>query len=81
MVRTVTSASQVILLAPLLFVCSVALATDDELPDADFLEYLGIWDESDEEWMIFNAPENQDRIKRSDPAPEGKESAEKDDES
>ena len=81
MVRTAMSANQVILLASLLLVCSVARATDDELPDADFLEYLGIWDESDEEWMIFNDPEKQDRNKRSDPAPEGKESAEKDDES
>lgn len=29
-------------------------AADDELPDLDFLEYLGSWEESDEDWELFN---------------------------
>ena len=47
----------------------------------EFLEYLGLWEESDEEWLIIDrqiAIESDERI---DPAPQGEESAEKDDES
>ena len=33
----------------------VAGATEDELPDLEFLEYLGSWEESDEEWLLFDA--------------------------
>ncbi len=33
---------------------TAAFADVDELPDADFLEYLGSWEESDEEWLIFD---------------------------
>ncbi len=40
---------------------SAALADDDELPDADFLEYLGSWEASDEEWLIF---EEADQVAR-----------------
>ncbi len=25
----------------------------DAVPDMEFLEYLGSWEESDEEWMLF----------------------------
>lgn len=35
--------------------CSgIVAAADEELPDLDFLEYLGSWEESDEEWLLFN---------------------------
>lgn len=27
---------------------------DDEPPDIDFLEYLGSWEESDDEWLLFS---------------------------
>ncbi len=60
--------------------CSVVLAADAEEPDMEFLEYLGLWEESDEEWLIIDrqiAIESDERI---DPAPQGEESAEKDDE-
>ena len=73
------------LLAPglLLLGSSVALAADDDLPDMEFLEYLGMWEESDEEWLVFEgdadnmAGESEGRI---DPAPQGDESKEFDDE-
>ena len=71
------------LTAILLIVCSVVVAADEELPEIEFLEYLGLWEESDEEWVMFNEPlnaENKDR-QRSEPAPEGEESTEKHDES
>lgn len=55
----------------------------DELPDEDFLEYLGSWEASDEDWEIFEAQEQEEELssKRSDPAPEGEESTEIKDES
>ena len=30
-----------------------AAAADEEPPDLEFLEYLGSWEESDEDWLIF----------------------------
>ena len=47
----------------------------------EFVEYLGLWEESDEEWLMIEhqmAMEPEDRI---DPVPEGEESREDDDES
>ena len=75
----------------LLGFCSVAVVADEELPEIEFLEYLGLWEESDEEWLMFSDPLNADNSvdgrsdnkdqQRNDPAPEGKESMEKPDES
>ncbi len=42
---------------------TAAFANDDELPDADFLEYLGSWEDSDEEWLIF---EDGDQLARAE---------------
>ena len=63
--------------------CSLVLAADEELPDMEFLEYLGSWEESDEDWLLFDEPVTADaeQEKRNDPAPEGEESTEKTDES
>jgi len=47
----------------------------------EFLEYLGSWEESDEEWIIFADSNEKADEKRSDPVPQGEESTEKDDES
>lgn len=68
----------------LLGICGAALAADSDFPEADFLEYLGSWEESDEEWELFDIDEEQvaqDADERIDPAPEGEESTENDDES
>ena len=41
--------------------CSVSAAADDEeLPDLEFLEYLGSWESSDEEWLFFDAEDAED---------------------
>ena len=67
----------------LLGACGMVLAADNELPEAEFLEYLGSWEESDEEWLIFDIDGGQmvaESDERIDPAPEGEESAEEDDE-
>jgi len=64
---------------------AAAIAAEEQAPDADFLEYLGMWQESDEDWLLLEdmqASENTtDDDERSDPVPEGKESTETNDES
>lgn len=60
--------------------CSLVLAADAEEPDMEFLEYLGLWEESDEEWLIIDRQIALESDERIDPAPQGEESAEKDDE-
>jgi hypothetical protein len=66
----------------LLLGASLALADEEEMPDPDFLEYLGTWDESDEDWLIFSEPVTAEvDEERSEPAPKGEESTEKTDES
>jgi len=57
------------------------LADDEEVPDMEFLEYLGMWEESDEDWLIVNEAITADNEERSDPVPEGEESTENEDES
>ena len=59
------------------------MAADDDLPDVEFLEYLGSWEESDEDWLMIDKETQKDgkkKDKRDDPEPEGEESAEIDDE-
>jgi hypothetical protein len=75
------SASKAALVGAFLLGCGVAFAADEEVPDPEFLEYLGLWEESDEDWLIFDEPVTAETDERSDPAPEGEESTEKTDES
>jgi hypothetical protein len=56
-------------------------AAEDDAPDIEFLEYLGMWEESDEDWLILDEAMTADNEERNDPAPQGEESVEKDDES
>lgn len=68
-----------------LFGCSSIAVAEDEQPDMEFLEYLGSWEESDEDWLLFDVRDSEavvaDEKERSDRAPSGKESTESDDES
>ena len=62
-----------------------ALADDEEaLPDLEFIEYLGSWEESDEDWLLVSdVTRVRDEIMQdegSDPAPKGEESMENEDE-
>ena len=75
------SVSRTVAVTALLLGCSLVLAADEEIPDPDFLEYLGMWDESDEDWVIFDEPVTADAEERSDSEPEDDESTEKTDES
>jgi hypothetical protein len=56
-------------------------AETEEAPDMAFLEYLGIWDETDEDWLLLDDDVIADNEERRDPVPQGKESTEKRDES
>ncbi|MBT8084848.1 MAG: hypothetical protein HKN35_15695 [Woeseia sp.] len=53
----------------------------DELPDLALLEYLGSWEDSDEDWMLFDE-EDEVAVQEStdSAAAEGEESQESDDE-
>lgn len=68
----------------LLAISGALFAEDAEAPDLEFLEYLGLWEESDADWVLLSG-DTETRIvaedKRTDPAPTGEESAEKEDES
>lgn len=61
-----------------------ALADDSEVPDLAFLEYLGSWEESDEDWVLFSKEEkdtdSDDKANGTDPAPQEEKVAELDDE-
>lgn len=50
-------------------------------PDMAFLEYLGMWDETDEEWQLLAEEDVIDDETRNDPVPQGEESVENVDES
>lgn len=60
---------------------ATALAEEEPAPDAEFLEYLGMWQESDEDWLLLEEMQMTGLDERSDPAPEGEESTEIEDES
>ena len=80
--RTGTLVSRTAWIGSLLIVASLALAADEEIPDPDFLEYLGAWEGSDEDWLLFDEPVTAELEERTDPAPqEGEESTETTDES
>ena len=66
--------------------CGLAAAAAEEqseepAPDAEFLEYLGMWEESDEEWMLHEGILAAENELRDDPAPDGEASTENEDES
>ncbi len=56
-------------------------AAGDDVPDIEFLEYLGMWEESDEDWLLLEGAMAAENEEGSDPAPDGEESTENDDES
>ena len=71
----------IVLVACGLCLGTTAMAEEEAVPDADFLEYLGMWQESDEDWLLLEEIQMTDLDERSDPVPEGEESTEMKDES
>ena len=59
----------------------LVLAEDIQEPEMEFLEYLGQWEESDEEWVMIDRQLSIESGEQTDSEPRGEESAEKDDES
>ncbi len=71
----------VVLIVCGLCVGMAAAAEERPAPEVEFLEYLGTWEQTDEEWLLHDIEETADTDERSDPAPEGEESTESKDES
>lgn len=63
-------------ISPVLF----AATEGENIPEMEFLEYLGMWDETDEDWQLLDDDTVAENDKRSDPVLEGEESTEKKDE-
>ena len=74
-------ADRLLLLCCGLFLGTSALAEDERAPDSEFLEYLGMWEETDEEWVLLEKMEELAAETRNGPAPEGEEPPENEDES
>lgn len=77
-------ALKVAVLWGLLGCAGIVAADDDVMPDIEFLEYLGSWEESDEDWELFTeaaAGQVASEQKRTDPVSKDEESVENDDES
>ncbi len=74
-------ASKPAVLGALLLFAGLVQGAGDEIPDEEFLEYLGLWEESDEDWLMFDAPLVAEDEEQVDPVPDGEESTENDDES
>ena len=65
--------------------CGLVIADEAEAPDLEFLEYLGSWEESDEDWVLLAADaetekESEEKEQEVDTAPNGEKLAELDDE-
>lgn len=74
-----------IVLWGLLGVSGLVIAEDAEAPDLEFLEYLGSWDESDEDWVILvvdaaETKESEETEQQDVSAPDGEKLAELDNE-
>jgi hypothetical protein len=59
----------------------MAEAGEEASPEMEFLEYLGMWEESDEDWQLLDKDSLAEIDKRNDPVPDGEESTEIEDES
>ncbi len=74
-----------LLLLGLTGVSGLVIADDAEAPGLEFLEYLGSWDESDEDWVILVADaaetkESEKTEQEHDSAPDGEKMSELDNE-
>jgi hypothetical protein len=73
--------ARALLLTSMLSVGSLAFAADEDVPELEFFEYLGMWEESDEEWLVLDDLVTAENDARPDSAPEREKSVENDDES
>jgi len=63
--------------------CLGAVAAAEEqpepAPEVEFLEYLGMWELTDEEWLLHDDEETAVAEERSEPVPKGEASTETED--
>ena len=59
---------------------AVAEEQAEPAPEVEFLEYLGMWELTDEDWQLLDEEETAVATERSEPAPEGEASTETEDE-
>jgi hypothetical protein len=83
--RTSVRFARVAVLWGLMGTGGLVIADDAEAPDLEFLEYLGSWEESDEDWVLLAADaavkkESEEQEEEVDTAPNGEKLAELDDE-
>lgn len=55
-------------------------AEEQEAPDPAFIEYLGMWEESDEDWQMMDSKAIANVEEQAEKSPDEKESVEKEDE-
>lgn len=71
-----------IVLATMLGSCGLAVAAEEDVPDMEFFEYLGMWEETDEEWLMFDELVTAENKREPEPREaDDEEPVEKDDES
>jgi len=71
-----------ILAAAALAAWSIALADEgEEQPDEEFLEFLGMWEDEDDSWLLASADTELKSDDVNDPLPRDEDATEKDDES
>lgn len=72
--------ARVVALWSLIGVTGIVVADEAEAPDLEFLEYLGSWEESDEDWVVLAADatvaKESDEQEKIDDAPNGEKLAE-----
>jgi hypothetical protein len=68
-------------LCGLAFCGGLVMAADDEAPESDFLEYLGMWEETDEDWLMLEKTRIGNDEERSEDDGQGDDTPEKEDES
>lgn len=61
---------------------TVAVAEEpaEPAPEVEFLEYLGMWEQTDEDWQLIDEVGAVVAEERNEPAPEGEASTETEDE-
>jgi len=83
--RQAETAFRAAMLWGLLACGGVAVAAETDAPDLEFLEYLGSWEESDEDWILFTEEAGESKQAEDKdgnvPAPDGEKLAELGDES
>ena len=75
------SAERIAMLACALCIAGAAAAGNEGALDVEFLEYLGEWEEADDDWLLFDEAGPTIASEQDEPADKEAETPEKEDES